>query len=134
MADRKPVLVLDFDGVCTTYASGWQGIDVCPDPPVEGLELFLDRVLEHFEVHIHSARSCEPAGREAMRQWCERWLWRGHVAQLHFPADKPPAFLMLDDRAMLFTGTFPSVPTLLAFVPWTRRPPSTASQEDPSDG
>jgi hypothetical protein len=119
----KPILCLDFDGVCTTYASGWQGIDICPDPPVEGFELFLDRVLDHFEVHIHSSRSREPEGRAAMRQWCEKWLFRGHVAQLHFPEHKPPAMVTLDDRAITFTGTWPTVPTLLAFQPWTRNTP-----------
>jgi hypothetical protein len=128
----KPILCLDFDGVCTTYASGWQGVAVCNDPPVKGFALFLDRVLEHFEVHIHSARSCEPAGRDAMQQWCAQWLWRGHVVQLHFPEHKPPATVTLDDRAITFTGTWPTVPTLLAFEPWTRHlpPPDNPPQEE----
>ena len=63
----KPILAVDFDGVCTTYASGWQGIDVCNDPPVPGLGYFLARAMDHFDVHIHSARSSEIIG--AVRRW-----------------------------------------------------------------
>lgn len=29
----KPILCLDFDGVIHSYASGWKGADVIPDPP-----------------------------------------------------------------------------------------------------
>jgi hypothetical protein len=68
-----------------------------------------------------------------MRQWCAKWLFRPHVAQLHFPEHKPPAFVTLDDRAITFTGAWPSVPVLRAFQPWTRNtpPPNEHPQETP---
>lgn len=40
------------------------------------------------------------------------------VARIGFPKHKPPAFVTLDDRGLCFTGTFPSVASLLRFQPW----------------
>ena len=118
-----PILVLDFDGVCNDYRSGWQGIDVCNDPPVEGLEAFLLAALRHFEVHIHSSRSQVELGRLTMQRWFRQWIAPHVVGCLFFPEHKPPAFLTLDDRAIQFTGTWPDVQALLAFQPWTRTTP-----------
>ena len=129
-----PILALDFDGVCHSYTSGWQGVDACPDPPVEGLEAFLRLALQHFDVYIHSSRSQVELGRRAMQAWFRRHIAPEVVACLFFPEHKPPAFLTLDDRALTFTGTWPDVAALLAFVPWTRntappneQPPESAS-------
>ena len=33
---KKPIVVLDFDGVIHSYKSGWKGADVIPDEPVPG--------------------------------------------------------------------------------------------------
>jgi len=38
--------------------------------------------------------------------------------EIKFPLFKPPAFLTIDDRVMLFTGKFPSVVELKNFKPW----------------
>lgn len=37
--------------------------------------------------------------------------------------DKPPALVLLDDRALTFTGAWPKLDALLAFRPWNRRGP-----------
>jgi hypothetical protein len=42
------------------------------------------------------------------------------VVSLSFPLEKPPAFLTIDDRALLFTGTWPDVGKLKAFKPWNK--------------
>jgi hypothetical protein len=128
----KPILAVDFDGVCTTYASGWQGIDVCNDPPVAGLEAFLREAMPHFDVHIHSSRSSEIRGRQTMGLWFATWFDAALLESLHFPEHKPPAMVTLDDRAITFTGTWPDVETLRAFQPWTRNsaPPHEKPAED----
>src|SRR6266851_1109254 len=108
---NKPILLVDFDGVCHSYTSGYQGADIIPDPPVDYLQVALDEYLEYFDVAIYSARTTQPGGREAMIDWFEIHtprIWH----KLQFPTNKPAAFLTLDDRAITFTGTWPTVETL----------------------
>ena len=79
----RPTLCLDYDGVMTTMASGWQGIDVCPDPPVPGLWAFLEAAWEHFDLTIHSSRSAQTCGRVAMQRWCIHHLTEaGYTCEL----------------------------------------------------
>lgn len=126
----KPILCLDFDGVCHSYTSGWKGADVIPDPPVDGLFDFLFEAQQHFEIHVFSTRSLQNGGIEAMAQWFDEWKekWQrendGHALALfplHFPVEKPPALVTLDDRAITFTGVFPDMETLKNFKPWNKK-------------
>ena len=132
----KPTLCLDFDGVCTTYSSGWQGIDKITDPPVEGLFPFLARAKPYFHITVFSSRSYWPEGRQAMKMWFtehyEEWIATkfptgenyydvlGILDIMEFPDHKPPAAVSLDDRTLTFTGHWPSMVTLLNFKPWTK--------------
>ena len=124
---RKPILCLDFDGVLHSYTSGWQGADVIPDPPVPGALRFLAEAVEHFEVHVFSSRSGQPGGIVAMMQWLDLWVEEELGASrfpyypVRFPTEKPPAMLTIDDRALTFTGQWPSIESLLAFKPWYQR-------------
>lgn len=114
----KPILCLDFDGVLHSYKSGWQGAGVIADPPVPGAVEFVQAALQSFQVAVFSSRSNSAEGRAAMQAWCEKWGFPVH--QMDFPAQKPAAFLTLDDRAWCFRGTFPAIADLLAFVPWNK--------------
>lgn len=134
LSNRKPILCLDFDGVCHSYTSGWKGATVIPDLPVPGLFLFLLSVKDHFEVNIFSSRSNQEGGIAAMRQWFIEHLLRefnesgGNLTEelsaviidkwLVFPKEKPPAFVSIDDRCLLFTGVWPTVENLKKFQPW----------------
>jgi hypothetical protein len=130
---KKPILCLDFDGVCHSYISGWKGADVIPDPPVFGLFEFLFKAQQVFEIHIFSTRSLQDGGAEAMAQWFDEWLWKWYeehckgpelgpaLEPLHFPLEKPPALVTLDDRAITFTGVFPDIATLKTFKPWNKK-------------
>lgn len=150
MSDRRPILALDFDGVLHGYQSGWQGARHIPDPPVDGAIAFLAEAVDVFEVAIHSSRSRYWGGRRAMRCWLERQLvdyfWIGEavrqrkpslfthadyeehytlaaryiVRRISFPLWKPAAHVTIDDRAITFTGTWPSMEELRAFKPWNK--------------
>lgn len=127
MEPSKPIICLDFDGVIHSYASGWQGGTVIPDPPVPGAIAFLREAVQHFRVAIHSSRSHMPGGREAMIRALDRWAeaetgsndWTDVI---DWPAYKPPAFVTIDDRALTFVGTFPSMDMLKKFKPWNGQP------------
>lgn len=130
----KPILCLDFDGVCHSYTSGWQGASVIPDPPVSGLFDFLEVARQVFDIQIFSSRSHQLGGIPAMMAWfadhyteylftkrpelkeqystffCPDWL--------SFPLEKPAAFITIDDRAIIFMGEWPDVETLRTFKPW----------------
>lgn len=49
----------------------------------------------------------------------------GHVERvenpIRFVREKPPALVTIDDRAITFTGEWPSVESLLTFKPWNKR-------------
>lgn len=129
---HKPILCLDFDGVIHSYASGWKGADVIPDPPVAGALQFIVDAMERFTVCIFSSRSNQPGGRAAMIQWLGYWsVDRDHGmpgdfdsaawSALQWPLEKPAAFVTIDDRAITFTGLWPSLDELAAFQPWNKR-------------
>lgn len=116
----KPILCLDFDGVVHSYTSGWQGIDVIPDPIVPGAHNFLCKALEVFDVHIYSSRSSSESGIQAMKDYM-RYNFLSEISQaVKFPSTKPPAFITIDDRAITFKGEWPNVEELLRFKPWNK--------------
>lgn len=125
----KPILCLDFDGVCNRYDHGWQGAAVISDDAVAGLFEFLVEAAEHFDLQIYSSRSHHPGGIEAMRAWfaAQHGRWQAATGRsealpaLGFPLVKPPAWVTLDDRALTFEGVFPEVEALRKFQPWNKR-------------
>ena len=127
----KPILVLDFDGVLHSYTSGWKGARVIPDPPVPGAMAFLMHAVVEFEVHILSSRTHQWGGRRAMKRWLRRSLRERASGPpvyadvtyraLKFPRHKPAAMVTIDDRALTFTGRWPSLSELQAFKPWNKR-------------
>ena len=62
MADLRPVLSVDFDGVIHSYTSGWRGVSVLPDPPVPGAMAFLREAVKVFDVQVFSCRSRSTIG------------------------------------------------------------------------
>ena len=124
----KPILCLDFDGVCHSYTSGWKGATVIPDDAVPGLFEFLEQAAQIFDIQVFSSRSNQEGGIEAMQFWFyeQRKKWRAaggygsEIVSISFPTEKPAAFITLDDRAITFSGTFPDVNWLRSFQPWYR--------------
>jgi hypothetical protein len=134
---KNPIICVDFDGVIHSYTSGWKGVDVIPDPPVPGA---IDWLVNHLPipdcvgamgprydgpiVQIYSSRSKSFRGRRAMKKWLiNNGLHPGYIREriLKFPIKKPPAFLTIDDRAICFTGTFPTSEEMMGFTPWYKQ-------------
>jgi len=134
----KPILCLDFDGVLHSYTSRWQGPDIIPDEPTPGMVEFLAKAIDAFDVRVYSSRSNHDGGRAAMRAWLRMHVLRHFDCEFHqsssadldkvlkilcnifFAEGKPEAFLTIDDRALCFTGKWPSIESLLAFKPWNK--------------
>lgn len=129
---KKPILCLDFDGVLHSYTSGWKGADVIPDPPVPGAMAFVAEAMDEFNLQIFSSRSNQPGGIKAMQKWLAKHLCAHHEEPpvdfeaivrgcIGWPTAKPPAMVTIDDRAVTFTGTFPSIDELKRFKPWNKQ-------------
>jgi hypothetical protein len=71
---KKPILVLDFDGVIHSYSSGWKGASIIPDAPVPGSIDFILSALKKYEVAILSSRSHQWGGKRAMKRWLKHHL------------------------------------------------------------
>lgn len=122
----KPILCLDFDGTIHSYTSGWQGPTNIPDPPVEGALVFIRNASRYMNIHIFSSRSTMPGGIGAMKGWLFEWgkkqlglyampIW---MKAITWDITKPPARVILDDRAITFTGVWPDPRELAEFEPW----------------
>lgn len=126
---RNPILCLDFDGVIHSYTSGWKGCDTIPDPPVEGSIAFMLGALRLFDVVIFSSRSGDPDGLAAMKRWLREhsgqcWYETPDgpgIESVRFVTEKPPAHVTIDDRAITFDGSWPSLQQLLSFRPWNKK-------------
>lgn len=141
----KTIISLDFDGVLHSYSSGWKGPRNIPDPPVIGAIAFLMSLTEQddIEVNIFSSRARYFGGIRAMKKWLRKFYELEIMAndlidmpyyeemkddikydsycfikKLKFPKKKPPSHILIDDRAMQFTGTFPRIADLKNFRPW----------------
>lgn len=97
----RRTIVFDFDGVIHSYTSGWQGIDVINDPPVEGIKECIDDLrIDGYDVVIVSTRCHTDAGKEAI----ERYLRKHQISHDGVVEHKPPAIAYVDDRAICFDG------------------------------
>jgi len=131
----KPILCVDFDGVIHSYTSPWVDEKTIPDPPVPGALRWLWKATEWFDVQIYSSRSKTLAGRIAMLSWMvgaslkefgfDHPMTTPEPAERYpitFAAEKPAAFLTIDDRALTFQGEWDFEPAdLLNFRPWNKR-------------
>jgi hypothetical protein len=131
MTGRKPIICLDFDGVIHDYKNGWEGDETTIGGDVtRGFFEWAHQARDHFKLVIYSSRSRTIAGQQAMAYWLSRQMDKHAIpigenhlsmSDFQFAADKPPAFLTIDDRAIRFEGNWVSLDplALLAFKPWT---------------
>ncbi len=128
----KKTLAVDFDGVINSYESGWIVGEPTnlPDDPVAGAMDFIVEAQKTFQVVIHSSRLKYAGAEVSMKAYFRKHLHaegfspsavQSCLALLEFMIEKPPAFVILDDRAITFTGDFPSIKALEEFVPWNKK-------------
>lgn len=114
----KQTVVFDFDGVIHSYTSGWQGAAIISDPPVSGIKQAIADIRgAGYEVVVVSTRTATAEGYGAVRAW----LMDHEIEVDRICAEKPPAIVYIDDRAICFDGV---AETLLGkikvFKPWNK--------------
>lgn len=128
---RRYSLAVDFDGVLHRYDTPWIAPHIIPDAPVDGAIDWLHRMLQRFDIVIFTTRGRTWRGRRAVRRWLRANSWppwwitdefgRG-LEEVQVTAVKPPALIYLDDRAIRFVGTFPTVDEVHRARPWHKEP------------
>ena len=131
---EKKTLVFDFDGVIHSYTSGWQGVEVIPDPPVSGMREVLHQLrIKGYEIVIVSTRSSSPEGTAAMIDWLYKYDFNQCYDRI--TAEKPPAICYIDDRAICFDGEgsifpikdpFRDQTNIESIIPWMDKIPRNA--------
>lgn len=140
----KPILCVDFDGVIHSYTSGWKGADVISDPPVPGAIRALWVATEWWDVQIYSSRTSQSGGIDAMRDYLlnfaihefgDKDVADRFMDAITFPAQKPPAFLTIDDRAICFEGDWSAFDfaNLVNFKPWNKRTNPISTYAPPTE-
>jgi hypothetical protein len=114
-----PTLCVDFDGVIHSYEKGWHG-GVIYGTVVPGFFEWLDDVRRHFRVMVYSSRSKDATGIADMKRWLTEQNHGRMPEGLEFAAEKPAAFLTIDDRALTFDGDWRAFDSdrLRSFKPW----------------
>ena len=112
----KKTVVFDFDGVIHSYTSGWQGIGVIPDKPINAIKEAIDDIRNAgYEVVVVSTRCREVKGIKAIEDWLKFY----NIGVDGITADKPPAIVYIDDRAICFDGDAKSLLNKINdFKPW----------------
>lgn len=118
---NKGTVVFDFDGVIHSYSSGWQGISIANDPPVDGIAEALKQIHQAgYKIVVVSSRCNTSEGRSCVNDYLLRYNMLQYVELIC--AEKPPAVVYVDDRAICFDGN----PGLLlskikSFKPWYQK-------------
>ena len=114
-------VVFDFDGVIHSYKSGWKGVEIIPDDPVEGIVDAMKKFHDAgYKVVVVSTRCRDESGRSAINEWLKRNCLLEYIDDVC--KEKPPAIAYIDDRAICFDGhpetLFEKVET---FKPWNKK-------------
>ena len=112
----KLMACVDFDNVLMIPDSPWLGASVAKGAPVPGAKQFMNEVTKNYRVGIFSSRNFEPGGIAAMKGWLQSQGFP--VSELEFPTSKSPCFALIDDRAIPFSGTFPTMEEVGRFQQW----------------
>jgi hypothetical protein len=120
-----PILCLDFDGVIHDYKLGWKDGSIYGSV-TPGFFAWAEVAAKSFTLIVYSSRSKTDQGRLAMAKWLGEQAamtgFPGVDGLLDFAAEKPPAYVTIDDRCIRFDGdwTDPDLypPAIRQFKPW----------------
>lgn len=114
-----PTVVFDFDGVIHSYTSPWEDSTIIPDPPVMGIMEAISGIrAKGYRVVVVSTRCATSGGRMAVIQYLNQNGIEVDVVM----AEKPPAIVYIDDRAICFDGDTKSLLSKIEnFVPWNKK-------------
>jgi hypothetical protein len=114
----KQTVIFDFDGVIHSYKSRWTGTAIIPDPPVEGIREAIEEIRKHYKVVVVSSRCYQEGGIEAIRKWLKNY----DIIVDDVTDEKPPAVVIIDDRAITFDGnTVGLLNKIKEFKPWNKQ-------------
>ncbi len=114
----RKTIVFDFDGVIHSYSSGWQGVTVIPDAPIEETVETIKRLRkEDYEIVVVSTRCANLEGMLAVRQYLKH-----HKIEVdRVCSEKPPALVYVDDRAVCFRPGTDLYNQIINFKPWREK-------------
>lgn len=97
----QKTIAFDFDGVIRSYKSGWKGVTVISDPPVEGIKEVIEELRRSgCRVVIYSTRSNTLDGMIAITDY----LRENKIEVDEVVEYKSVAYCYVDDRAITFDG------------------------------
>lgn len=115
---KKKNVIFDFDGVIHSYKSGWKGATVISDPPVPGIKEAIQEIRKHYRVVVVSTRCYHPGGIDAIKEYLTKY----DIEVDEVTAEKPPAIVSIDDRAICFDGNPENLlDKIKSFKPWYKR-------------
>lgn len=129
MSKKRYTIAVDFDGVLHKYETPWINAHTIPDGEVDGAIEWLWRTIQKMDVVIFSTRCKTWRGRRAIRSWLKHLAGNLYfesmgtvgLEDVRLSYKKIPALVYLDDRAMRFEGTFPTIEEIHAAKPWNKR-------------
>ncbi|MBP2656113.1 MAG: hypothetical protein H6Q73_3682 [Firmicutes bacterium] len=114
----KQTVIFDFDGVIHSYSSRWKGATIIPDRPVPGIKEAIAEIRQHYRVVVVSSRCYYDGGIEAIR----KWLTEEDIIVDDVTGEKPPAVVIIDDRAITFDGNPKGLlDKIKVFKPWNKQ-------------
>lgn len=128
--NERYTIAVDFDGVLHEYRTPWINAHTIADEPVNGAIAWLFYTIQKMDVVILSTRCKTWRGRRAIASWIKKHsgsLWWPSPETIYglesvkFSYKKIPALVYLDDRAMRFEGTFPTVEQIHKSKPWNKQ-------------
>jgi len=125
--NRKKIICIDFDGVLHDNThTAWKNARIISGDAIMDSISWLHRLIyslpKDYEIAIFSSRNAAFGGIRAMKKWLFMYgLSEDDIARISFPIYKPPAHVVIDDRALQFSGFYPEVKNIISFKPWNKR-------------